>query len=83
MKDTQQYLVIEDIDYCNTVGDETEEIVGGVSFWKAIRDTRKAKWNAIVATGQGILQGTLPSGKTADDLVTPMSIGILERWIAK
>jgi hypothetical protein len=78
MKDTQQHLLIEDLDYCNTACDEAEEIVGG-GLWKAIKDTTKAKWNAIVATGEGILQGTLPSGKTAADLVTPMSIGILER----
>lgn len=36
MKDTQQYLLIEDLDYCNTACDETEEIVGG-GLWKTIK----------------------------------------------
>ena len=29
MKDTQQHLLIEDLDYCNTVCEETKAISGG------------------------------------------------------
>ena len=34
MKDTQQCLLIEDLDYCNTVCEETKAISGG--FWKKL-----------------------------------------------
>jgi hypothetical protein len=48
MKDIQQRLLIEDLDYCNTVCDETEEIVGGGKLWKAIKKTFRDKGDAVM-----------------------------------
>jgi hypothetical protein len=85
MKDTQQRLVIEDIDYCNTVGDKTEEIVGGKSFWdrnfwKAVRGEAQDTGNAAKKAAVDLFtKGTLPTGKTAEDLLVPIEWRVLDR----
>ena len=79
MKDIQQRLLIEDLDYCNTVCDETEEIVGGGKLWNAIKGEVKDTWNAVKETGKGLLEGKLPTGKTAEDLLVPIEWRVLER----
>jgi hypothetical protein len=80
MKDTQQHLIIEDLDYCNTVSNETEEIVGGITLWKAFTDTVEAKVDARVTTFKDLFKGKLPTGQTANDLIEPGWFGTLRRW---
>jgi hypothetical protein len=84
MKDTQQHLLIKDLDYCNTVGNETEEIVGGKSFWdrkfwRAVRGETQDTWNALKETGKGLLKGELPRGETAEDLLVPLPWRVIDR----
>jgi hypothetical protein len=71
MKDTQQHLLIQDLDYCNIVCDDAEEIIGGGFFKKlfsAVRSEIKDTWNAIRNTGAGIVRGNFPDSETAEDL---------------
>jgi hypothetical protein len=71
MKDTQQNLLIEDLDYCNTVCDETEEIVGGKSFWD------RKFWRAV----RGEALDTWNGGGNGEDLFIPFELRVLERLI--
>jgi hypothetical protein len=83
MEDIQQHLLIQDLDYCNTACDDTEEIVGGGGFWKKVvsavkgevEDTR----NAIKNTGKGLVRGTFPDAETAGDLFGPIGWRVLAR----
>ncbi|MEG4023773.1 hypothetical protein [Microcoleus sp. S13C4] len=75
MKDTQQHLLIEDLDYCNTVGNETEDIVGGGKFWKAVKKTFKEKGEAVMDFFHEA--GTPTKAETILNLVEPTPIGIL------
>jgi hypothetical protein len=82
MKDTQQHLLIQDLDYCNIVCDDAEEIIGGGFFKKlfsAVRGEIKDTWNAIRNTGAGIVRGNFPDEETAKDLFGPLSLRVLDR----
>jgi hypothetical protein len=77
MKNTQQGLVIEDINYCATVWDDTETIRGG-GLWSAIKDTFKAKDRAL---GQVVDGGGLPTKQTVIEVITPFKVGVIRRWL--
>lgn len=80
MENTKQQLVIDDLNYCDTVCDDTEAIVGGGKFWNAVKGAVQDKWGAIKTTTKDLFtQGTLPTGQTANDLIEPLPWSIFRR----
>ena len=77
MKDIQQHLLIEDLDYCNTACDETEEIVGG-GFWKAVKKTVRDKANAVKEVFHSAGN---PDGETVATLLEPTPVAIVRNWV--
>lgn len=81
MENTQQQLIIDDLNYCDTVCDDTEAIVGGRRFWNAIKDSVRTKVNARRTTIHDLFTlGTLPTGQRADDLLEPLPFTFLRHF---
>jgi len=59
MKNTQQQLVIDDFNYCDTICDDTEAIVGGRNLWNAIKGTVQDKVSAIKTTATNLFTGKI------------------------
>ena len=79
MKNTQQQLVIDDLNYCDTIYDDTEAIVGG-GLWGAIKGAVQDKWSAIKKTSTDLFtEGKFPTGQTANDLIEPLPWSIFRR----
>ena len=80
MKNTQQQLVIDDFNYCDTICDDTEAIVGGRNLWNAIKGTVQDKVSAIKTTATNLFTPVkLPTGQTATDLLEPPEWSIFRR----
>jgi hypothetical protein len=80
MKNSQQQLIIDDLNYCDTVCDDTEAIVGGADLWNAIVGTFEAKWNATTTSFSDFFKyGIFPTGQTANDLFEPIEWSIFRR----
>jgi bacteriocin-like protein len=61
--------------------EDLQQIVGGLSLWDAFTGTVKDKAKAVKNTVVDIVtQGTPPTGKTAQDLLDPLPIGVLRRF---
>jgi hypothetical protein len=57
MKDTQQRLLIEDLDYCNTVCEETKAISGG--FFRKLAPTFFKIGKAVYTSENKIVQDVI------------------------
>lgn len=80
MENRKQQLVIGDLNYCDTVCNDTEAIVGGGKFWNAVKGAVTDKWSAIKTTTKDLLtQGKFPTGQTANDLIEPLPWSIFRR----
>ena len=85
MKNTQQHLLIQDLDYCNIVCDDAEEIIVGGFFRKLffaardeVKDTVKATVTVVgdlLATGQSQV-----SVETGIDLLVPYDWRVWHRF---
>jgi hypothetical protein len=84
MKNTQQHLLIQDLDYCNIVCDDAEEIIGGGPFKKlfsAIRDEVQGTVNAVITTAVDLVTTgkSSPTKETVIDLFVPLEVRVLHR----
>ena len=61
--------------------EDLQQIVGGITLFKAFINTVEAKVNARVTTVKDLFtEAKLPTGQTADDLIEPVWFGTLRRW---
>jgi hypothetical protein len=82
MQSLENHLVINDLsdELLEELSDEVCGTIAGGGLWSSFKKAVKDKKNAIIDTGKGLLRGELPSGETADNLVTPIPIATLENW---
>jgi hypothetical protein len=80
MQSPENHLVINDLPLFEELSDEVCETLAGGGLWSSFKKAVRDKANAFVSTGKGLLQGQLPSGQTASNLLTPIELATLENW---
>jgi hypothetical protein len=81
MKNTQQQLVIDDLNYCDTICNDTEAIVGGGGgkLWQAIKGAVIEKLEAKITILDDLNYGDFPTDETIIQAFKPLPWGIIRR----